>query len=145
MHKQIYASGFLYHPPTNQILLQSSILLPQPQPWSLFEGMGTIIEPAEIIFQKALTDILNLTVNMKDIFPIYTYENDAQRKQYALSYAIVANVSPFSPHNGMTFSWFSERQICKLSMNEQTKHDIIVGQRVISATERKRLGQHYFE
>jgi hypothetical protein len=142
MHKPFYASGFLYHLDSQQILLQqdttSKDILSQ---WYLFEGQYTEKNTPEIVFKKILHDLLDLKIDT--VHSIYSYENE-KANQYVV-YAEIDELRDFEPKNGIIFNWFSFKNIYKLQVAKQTKHDIVVGQRVIEASGRKSRGEHTFQ
>ncbi len=134
MHKTFYASGFIYHLPTQQILLQQkqSTILPA-SPWVLFEKEHAESKNPEEVFKAMLSKLLNC--NLNNLNKIYSYTKD-HSKTYSLFYASVDQLKEFSPKNGYVFKWFSFKEIVRLKTNEQTKHDIMIGQRVITALSR---------
>lgn len=144
MHKDFYASGFLYHLPSNQILLQTSTAHNSPG-WSLFGTEGVESEIAKVIFQNAIYEKLQVKLTLKKIHPVYMYFNTIMGKNNYIFYAEVKVKKDFLIPKGKLFSWFTFKQILKLPTTKQTGHDIMVSQRVIDAKERKRLGQHTFE
>ncbi|SRR6266568_6329294 len=142
MHKKFYASGFLVHLPSQQILLQqdtsSENLLSQ---WLLFSGSHTEKDSPERIFKDVISDLLNIELDI--VYPVYSYENENVNQ--CIVYSEIDALQDFSPKNGLTFAWFTFRDIMRLHLTEQTKHDIVVGQRVINAATRKRNGEHTFQ
>ena len=146
MHKDFYASGFLYHGPTEQILLQQKTKTQDSSPgWSLFGGMGTSKHNPQLIFQRIVNKLLKIKLKTNVIEPVYVYFNKDMDKDHHIVYATIKTPKKFSPKNGVIFSWFTFRQVIKLKLDEQTKHDIVVAQRVIASKTRKRLGQHTLE
>lgn len=141
MHKIFCASGFIYHLPSQQILLQ------QPQhtnsPWVLFEKEHTEDQQPEEIFKENLLQLLNIKIN--NVYPIYAYFSEITNKNYSLLYTPVTISQGFPAKNCFTFRWFSFKDVLKIQATEQTKHDIIVGQRVIEAAGRKERGEHTFQ
>lgn len=140
MHKTFYASGFIYHLPSQQILLQ------QPQSitsaWTLFEKEHAENEQPEVVFRDTLLKLLDIEIDT--IFPIYSYFHETTNKTQSLLYATVNTLQEFPPKNDYTFRWFSFKEVLKLQATPQTKHDIVVGQRVIEAAARKERGEHTF-
>ncbi len=141
MHKIFYASGFIYHLPSQQILLQR----PQPttSPWVLFEKEYTEHEQPEVIFKDSILKLLGIQIDT--IYPIYFYLNETTKNSHSLLYATTETFQEFLPKNNYTFRWFSFKEVLKIQATEQTKHDIVVGQRVIEAAERKANGEHTFQ
>ena len=144
MHKGFYASGFLYHLPSGQILLQQSTLGPSSL-WSLFGKQGLYKESAEVTFQRVIYDLLHVKLPLATIYPIYTYFYKDIHKEHTVVYAEAEDMQRFSSLNTVRCAWFTLKQVLKLDLLEQTRHDITVGQRVISARMRKSLGLQTLE
>lgn len=138
MHKLFYASGFIYHLPSQQILLQQSQSIPSP--WVLFEKEHTENEQPKVIFEDAIGNFLDITLDT--INPIYSYFDETTNKNISLLYATVRSLQDFPPKGGFSFRWFFFKEVLKIQATQQTKHDIVVGQRVIEAAERKDRGEH---
>ncbi len=119
MHKNVYASGFLYCPSSAQILLQQNLFNPKPT-WTLLECSN-----GKIFGQKTR--------------PIYDYV--AKGKKYAVSYAEVKKIKDFPATKKLSFKWFTVKEISKLPLSAQTKQDIIVGHRVIASEIRRDAGE----
>ena len=145
MHKDFYASGFLYHPKSQQILLQQPNTADSGTEWSLFEGEGLDEETAAETFKRVIFAHLRLELKPKNIFPIYSYFHDNKGKNNFIHYAIVKKLETFPNTKKALFSWFTFKQIQKLRISNQIKQDIIVGQRVIDSAVRKSLGQQTIE
>jgi hypothetical protein len=142
MHKKFYVSGFLYHLDSQQILLQQDTNSKDlPIQWYLFEGSYTEKNTAEMVFKNILSDLLDIKVDT--VNTVYSYENES--KNQAIVYAEIDKLQDFEPKNGIIFNWFSFKNIHKLQVAKQTKHDIVVGQRVIEASGRKSRGEHTFQ
>lgn len=138
MHKSFYASGFIYHLPSQQILLQQNSA--SNDSWTLLGEEHEEKETSEEVFKNMLHSLLHLRV--KGIYPIYSYLNESTNKNYSLLYATVDTQKKFPANDTLQFRWFSFKDILKLSIPEQVKHDIIVGLRVIEAAGRKERGEH---
>lgn len=146
MHKTFYASGFFYHPPTRQILLQQQKGALDTSPfWSMFGGIGKSFENPQITFQRIIHKLLDIKLRLSIIEPVYVYFNKDIDKNHYIVYAETVKTKNFSSKNGVIFSWFTFRQILKLQLDEQTRHDITVGIRVIDAKVRKGLGLRTLE
>lgn len=141
MHKlqSFYASGFLYHPGSQQILLQQPITSPNPPPWALLEGAPVGKETPEKAFQRLIAKSVGLKLNLKNIYPVYFYHCGGKDRH--IIYAPIKTAKNFLPKKGVTFGWFTFKQVNKLSLSVQAKHDVAVAQRVIAASVRKSLGQ----
>lgn len=144
MRKKFYASGFLYHLPSQQILLQQQTpTLPAiASPWFLFNNSYSEREEPNEIFKNIIFDLLHIKID--NIHPVYSYVNDNTNTYQTIIYSELQEFQDFSPKNGLTFCWFSFKDVLKLYASEQIKHDIVVGQRVIDAKRRKSEGKHTF-
>jgi hypothetical protein len=142
MHKTFYASGFLYHLASQQILLQQNTSSQYfSSHWLLFEKTYTGNEIPETIFKNMISDVLRIKIN--DVHPVYAYEHENTNK--TVFYSKLDSLQDFPSKNGLLFKWFSFRDVRSLHIIEQTKHDIVVGQRVIDAELRKDRGEHTFQ
>lgn len=141
MHNPFYASGFLYHLRTQQILLhQPNLNDNSPSVWTIPGGAGIGEEDPQKSFQRIIYQLLGLELSEKQIHPVYDYFNNAINSLHYVFYAKVKTMKNLSlPDNG-TLSWFSFKQITKLPFSEQAKQDIIVSQRVIQAQARSDSG-----
>jgi ADP-ribose pyrophosphatase YjhB (NUDIX family) len=139
MHNYFYASGFLYHPKSQQILLQQENSTDSDNTWSLFGGENKGKEIFEETFLRVINAHLNLNIKPTAIFPIYNYLHRTTNKNTYLFYAKVTKLEKFSDKKRV-FTWFTFKQIQKLALSDQIKQDIIVGQRVIDSYMRKSLG-----
>jgi hypothetical protein len=144
MHKYFYASGFLYYPPSDQILLQAPKDSGSPS-WSLLGAIGASGDKPEEVFLRVIRELLQTDVTSDTIRPVYNYFHTEMKKDQHVFYAQVKTKPVLPDGLEANFAWFTDKQISKLPLSKQTRHDIIIGQRVISALERKRLGQHTFE
>ncbi len=136
MHKVFYASGFLYRPKSQQILLQQVAKDPSTatsSPWSIFGGINRKEEKTEIAFQRIIYDLLKVKLATKSIYAIYDYFHSGYKKFHYVFYGEVSETQNIHAPKGIIFSWFTFKQIIKLPFTEATKQDIIVGQRVIQA------------
>ena len=136
MHKDFYASGFLYHRPTEQILLQQPLPSDNgfPQPWILFGGKNHSSEDTPITFRRIIREQLHHTLPTETIYPIYDYFNRELNQDYYMQYSeLKTNLPNLYVPKGYTIEWFTFKQLTKISLTEQTRQDIIVGQRVIDA------------
>lgn len=145
MHKGFYASGFLYHPRTQRILLQQKNYIDKSSKWCLIGLECQKDVKAEESFRKAIEKILHLKIKPSSVKYIYDYFHEETNKNHYVSYAKVGKLEKFQPSNGSTFAWFSFKEISKLDLSEQTRQDITVGQRVINASIRKNLGERTIE
>ena len=137
MHNAFYASGFLYHPPTQQILLQ------QPDESDLtlctFSGKNTHKETAEDAFRRIISVKLGISIPKKAIHRVYDYFNEEIGEHYYLLYAEINKPTlNFKLKDADTVGWFPLKQLPKLKLTEQIRQDITVGQRVINLLEREK-------
>lgn len=137
MHKTFYASGFLYHPPTQQILLHQSdedgITL------STFGVKNKGIEKPLETFKRIILQALGVELLDKNIFEVYEYFNAELNSQSVVFFANVKKPSLDFELNGVdSVGWFPLKQISKLKLSNKVKQDIIVGQRVIAYLERQK-------
>jgi len=145
MHKNFYASGFLYHPKTAQILLQQQNSANTEGVWSLFGGENLKNETSEQSFGRIIYKTLRLKIKPNNIFPVYTYFDTKKDKDNFICYAKLTKLEKFQNTKKFSFSWFTFKQIQKLNLPAQIKQDIIVGQRVIQSSIRKGLGERTIE
>ncbi|EKD87081.1 MAG: hypothetical protein ACD_37C00049G0002 [uncultured bacterium] len=141
MHKDFYASGFLYHPRSQQILLQQSTDPSDQQKWTLFEGKRLLDESSEIAFKRIALEVLNIRLSLSSVHPVYEYFHSQKGRNQSITYGEVKTQKKFTVSKGRLFGWFTFRQIARLGLSEQTKQDLTVGQRVIDSALRKSLGQ----
>ncbi len=140
MHKDFYASGFLYNPQAQQILLQQQITADENSQWSLFGKRVGRGKSGEETFLELIFEHLKLKLKLKNVFYVYTKFASGKNQDHSIYYAIVKRKFKLPLANSVTFEWFSFKQLHKLSISEQTKHDIMIGQRVIDSAIRKSLG-----
>lgn len=137
VHKPFYASGFLYHLKTQQILLQQSRPSDSSLPiWSMFGGVSHEGEDELSAFQRIMQEQVNLHLITKHLFPVYDYFHNTLNKIHFVMYAEVQKLHAFPLLNADSFSWFTFKQTTKLDFSPQTKQDIIISERVIKAQAR---------
>jgi ADP-ribose pyrophosphatase YjhB (NUDIX family) len=144
MHKDFYASGFLYHLRTQQILLQQPSAENESE-WTMFSCWVNSNETAEDAFKRLIHDILKLELKEKAISPVYKYFDERIKKDHHITYARITKLEKFPSNSNTIFCWFNFKQIQKLNISPQTKHNLIVAQRVIDSALRKKLGQQTIE
>lgn len=141
MHKTFYASGFLYHAPTQQILLQITNSSEVPTV-TLFCGKAEKDETQTQVLKRILKEILHITVSESAIHPIYDYEHETEKiPQYLLYIEINDEVYEKLIKKEDSIRLVPLKQLTKQKLPEQIKQDIIVGQRVILLAEREKLTQ----
>lgn len=129
MHKPFFASGFLYHPASQQILLQQftsgdDINL------VLFRGKSHKGRDPQAVFQHCVEEALGVTIATSSIHPVYDYILNRLGEQF-IFYVEVEDTTPKTYSSKNKTEWFSLSKLSKHAMSEQTRHDIIVGERVI--------------
>ena len=139
VHNANYASGFLYHPSTEKILLQLTPENRDASLWSLFSDRQTVEDQADF-FQKIIFDQLRILLQLTAIVPIYDYMRPARRETHFIYYAEVEHDDmKLRPKRGCTVRWFTQKEIMKLSLPPQVRHDIMIGTRVIRSIVDKRM------
>lgn len=140
MHKNFYASGFLYHPRSEQILLQQTNSAGQNPSWSLFGKKEIKNKTGQETFRDIFYDCLGIKLKLQNINSVYTYSSN-DGANYNIYYAKVKRLHKPPSSSKTEFAWFNFKQIQKLNLSEQTRQDILIGQRVIDSSIRKGLGQ----
>ncbi|MCL4418004.1 MAG: hypothetical protein M1365_15185 [Actinobacteria bacterium] len=143
MHKIFYASGFLYHSSTEQILLQQYTSSSLKSPWFLFSGLYTEKEEPCDIFRNIIYNLLYIKI--KTVHPVYSYLNENINTNQFIVYSKLKTLKNFYTREKLTFAWFTFKEVARLHITEQTKHDICIGQRVIDAAGRKSRGEQTFQ
>lgn len=141
MHNKIYASGFLFHAETAQILLQQKNSSDANTTWSLLGESVKPTESPEVAFKRIVNENLKLVLPVKTVHKVYDYTDDASGEERHICYAEVKSAKKFSNLNGTVYEWFTLKEISKLKISSQAKQDIIVGQRVIDSTSRRNSGE----
>jgi hypothetical protein len=129
VHKPFYASGFLYHSPTQQILLQqfkngNAVNL------VLFRGSSRNGETPQAVFQQCVEKALGAKIDASQIHPVYDYVHEQLGEQFVF-YVEVVDATPKEYKSKNKTEWLPFTKVPKRSMSEQTHHDIVVGERVI--------------
>lgn len=145
MDNNFYASGFLYHPGSGQILLQKQDSSDANSLWSLLESKARGKETGQENFKRLIYAFLRLDLPLTATHSVYEYFHKGLHKNYHVSYAEVEKLRDFPPHKKTVFAWFSMKEILKLSLSDQTKQDLIVGRRVIDSASRKKAGEQTIE
>lgn len=128
MHKPFYASGFLYHSPSQQILLQQ--LNSDDLKLGLFSASCRNGNSPLNVFQDCVEKALDIAVPDSSIHPVYDYVLENLGEQF-IFFAEVVRVGPIAPKNKT--QWVLLSKLSKFRMSEQTRHDIIIGERVIKS------------
>lgn len=139
MQDSFYASGILYNLKTQQILLlKSEEQDDKPSNWSILGGHSRVGEDALTAFIRIIQESLNLNLKQKNIYPVYDYFHDALNKVNFVFYAEVGRPQISATLKKDIPSWVSFKETLKLAFNAQTKQDVVVSERVISAKSRDR-------
>lgn len=98
----------------------------------MFEGQNKNGEKEVDTFQRIIYQIFGEKPSTASIHSIYDYtDNDSGVKRFIL-YTQVRNIKKYvSRKKEYKVSWFNFKEIGKLKLTEQTRQDIIVGQRVV--------------
>jgi len=137
VHKAFYASGFLYHQDSQQILLhQSDSKNKSSDLWGMIGGASRQGETVQKTFQRIIHEWLNIKLDPNKIFPVYDYFHKTLHKTHHVFYAEIGKHHSLPKFSKNTLSWFTFKQTTKLPFSLETKQDVIVSQRVIMAQER---------
>lgn len=85
------------------------------------------------VFQKCIEEAVGYSINASSVRPIYDYVHEKFGAHY-IFYVEVTEVIPKKLANREQTKWIPLSKITKHNMSEQTRHDIIVGERVIRAS-----------
>ena len=131
MHKPFYASGFLYHSASQQILLQQLTRDADPE-YVLFGSISKNGNDPQTVFKQCVERALGVKVAASSIHAVYDYIHEHRGEQFIFYVEVTDNVpKTFSPKRKV--SWLHLSKLGKSVMSEQTRHDIVVGERVIRA------------
>jgi hypothetical protein len=125
-----YVSGFLYSPNSQQILLQQETKTTPS--WKLISGSSIKNESSQEAFKRTIHELLTIQLT-QEIMPVYYYFHTGLKK---LNHVVYSEVNSETISQASGFSWFTMKQILKLPMDEFTKQDLIVAQRVINLKQR---------
>jgi hypothetical protein len=139
MHKSFYASGFLYHSPSDQILLRRQSDSDKTSQWDLFRGTTKGLETTESSFRELISKLLHITIHK--VHTVYSYVDDETNTHHSIVYSRLDTLETFSDSLPFECRWFSFKDVTKLPIAKQTKHDIVIGQRVIQAAFRTLHGE----
>ncbi len=129
VHTSFYASGFLYHSPSQQILLQQ-LNSGNDTKLVLFSDASNESCDPKIVFQQCVEKALGVTVSSSSIHGVYDYIHDRLGKHF-IFYVEVADIPPAAYSSKNKTAWFLLSKLSKCNMSEQTRHDIMIGERVI--------------
>jgi hypothetical protein len=132
MHKPFYASGFLYHQSTQQILLQHLTNDNEDSKLVFFRGKSQNGNNPQTVFRECVEEALGISIPESNIHPVYDYVH-AQLGEHFIFFVEVTEVAPKTYKSKNKTEWFHLSKLSKFNMSEQTRHDIVVGERVIRA------------
>lgn len=135
MHNSYYASGFLFHSPSQQILLLQSVLEGD-TPWSIIRVSHASSDDPLSVFSTHITRLLN--VAQLNVQPVYSYVDKKSRSQHSIFFAEVTTLQNYPSTDTYRYRWFELKDLRKLRINDSIRHDIVVGTRVIAAGEREK-------
>jgi len=131
VHKPFYASGFLYHLGTAQILLHQPTDTIVASSWHLLGGKGTKGEDTKAAFKRIAHELVKIKLDLKNIIPVYDYFDTHHNLLHYVFYAEVTEQKTSAKQKNI--AWFTFKQATKLPFTHQTKQNIIVAERVIKA------------
>ena len=107
VHKIFYASGFLYHPASERILLLQQKTKDNKLVWSLLGSSSRGSETSEANFKRVVKEILKLSLPVKTVKAVYNYHHPVLKQEHYVSYAQVKKMIEFTPKKDMIFGWFT--------------------------------------
>src|SRR2546421_8333136 len=120
MHKDFYAGGFLFNPYSERILLQKYSSDSQiASPWLLFGDLCFAQDNPQEIFKNVILELLDIKIDT--VYPIYSYSKENIDNNHAIVYSKIKKLQDFPSKNGLTFAWFSFKEMLKLDATEQMK------------------------
>src|SRR5687768_5667531 len=104
MHKDFYASGFLYLPYSQQILLQeiTQEIPSTHSPWYMFGDKGRAKEQPEKAFRRIIFDSLKVKLPIQSIHPVYDYFHKSYNATHFVFYGEVEETQKLSVPKGRT-------------------------------------------
>lgn len=129
MRTDFYVSGFLYHSPSQQILLQQSKTGDDIK-FTFFREKSHNGDSPETVFQRCIETALGVPINASSIHEVYNYIHESLGEHF-IFYVESTDAIPAAYVSKNKTEWFSLSKLSKYAMSEQTRHDIIVGERVI--------------
>lgn len=129
VHQSFYASGFLFHSATQKILLLQSINNNTTE-LLLFGNKCHKGSDPQTEFQESMGKTLGMKISASSVHPIYDYTHNTLGEHF-IFFIEVTDALPKTYPSQTKAEWFLLSKLSKLNMSEQTRHDIIVGERVI--------------
>ena len=97
---------------------------------ALFRGKSRNGKDPQTVFQQCIEEALGVAITASSIHPVYDYIHDKLGEHF-IFYVEVSDVTPKIYASKNNTEWFSLSKLSKHEMSEQTRHDIIIGERVI--------------
>ena len=135
VHNSHYASGFLFHSPSQQILLLQPVL-DSDTPWSIIRVSHASSDDPLSVFTSHASRLLKVT--QLNVRPVYSYVDKKSQCQHSIFFADVTTRQNYPETTTFRYRWFELKDLRKLRMNDSIRHDIVVGTRVIAAGEREK-------
>ncbi len=129
VHKPFYASGFLYHSASGQILLQQLTYGDNTQ-FALFREKSQNGKDPQTVFQHCVEKALGIPIKTSTIHPVYDYIHHKLGEQF-IFFVEVHGATPKKYDVKNKSEWLALSKLSKHAMSEQTRHDITIGERVI--------------
>ena len=129
MHTTFYASGFLYDSSSQKILLQQLNSTSDGKPF-LFGSKAHKGNDPQTVFKLCVEKALARTIKASSIHPVYDYMHDTLGEQF-IFFVEISGISPATYPSNEKTGWFALSKLSKMNMSEDTRHDILIGERVI--------------
>lgn len=137
MHKSFYASGFFYHSASKRILLQQ-LSTGGDVKFTLFRGSSEKGHDPQEVFRQSVEEVLGMTISASAIRPVYDYVHEKFGAHFIFYVEVEELTSSLLTDTHEQAKWISLSKLSKHNMSEQTRHDIVVGERVIRALEEQK-------
>jgi hypothetical protein len=131
VQKPYYTSGFLYHSASQKILLQQ-LNSDQDSKLVMFCEKSISGTDPQTVFKECVEKILGTAISLSSIHPVYDYIHDKLGEHF-IFYVEITDVEPKQYLSENKTTWLPLAKLSKQNMSEQTRHDIIVSERVIRA------------
>jgi hypothetical protein len=122
-------SGFLYHSDSQQILLRQHAHGNENN-LVFFGENGKHGSDPQTVFQHCMEKALGISIASSSIHPVYDYIH-TQLGENFIFFVEITNDTHTRHEPVINSEWIPMAKITKFPMSEQTRHDIIIGQRVI--------------
>lgn len=147
MVKSRHICGFIYNLSAKKILLSRRTEVSNKIEKDCYflpveiEEKGNI-DPLELFLNK-VQKLVHL--NKKQILPIFNYYDQEQKKEIFVFYSSIKQLKNFLLKDDPGYIWLPFKGINKLNIDKQTKHSLLIGQRVIDSADRKKRGEQTLE